>query len=227
MFAHTSRLCMIKAKDIQNFFYSQYFSDGLRITFGTIIPALVFSAFGNLQTGIIVSLGAMAVGLSDSPGPLHHRRNGMLFCTLSVSVAALLTNLVSTTPALLAAVLMVLSFLFSMFAVYGARASSVGTMGILIMVLSMGAVDDPSLNIFTYLLYILAGCTWYMLLSLSLHQVRPYRQAQQELAESILNVADYIRIKANFYTVELDIEKNYRALIDQQITVSVHQDNVR
>lgn len=227
MFAHTSRLCMIKAKDIQNFFYSQYFSDGLRITFGTIIPALVFSAFGNLQTGIIVSLGAMAVGLSDSPGPLHHRRNGMLFCTLSVSVAALLTNLVSTTPALLAAVLMVLSFLFSMFAVYGARASSVGTMGILVMVLSMGAADDPSLNIFTYLVYILAGCIWYTLLSLSLHQVRPYRQAQQELAESILNVADYIRIKANFYAVDLDTEKNYRALIDQQITVSTHQDNVR
>src|SRR5690606_25605477 len=98
---------------------------------------------------------------------------------------------------------------------------------ILIMVLSIGAMDDTTLTVGTYLLYILAGCTWYMLLSLSLHQVRPYRQAQQELAESILNVADYIRIKANFYAVKLDTEKNYRALIDQQITVSTHQDNVR
>src|SRR3546814_3238363 len=95
------------------------------------------------------------------------------------------------------------------------------------MVLSMRAMADPTLTIGTYLLYILAGCVWYMLLSLSLHQVRPYRQAQQELAESILNVADYIRIKANFYAVGLDTEKNYRALIDQQITVSTHQDNVR
>src|SRR5690606_1803840 len=42
-----------------------------------------------------------------------------------------------------------------------------------------------------------------------------------------MNVADYIRIKANFYAVNLDVEKNYRALIDQQITVSAHQDNVR
>src|SRR5690606_36358499 len=164
MFAHTSRLCMSKAKDIQNFFYSQYFSDGLRITFGTIVPALVFSAFGDLKTGIIVSLGAMAVGLSDSPGPLHHRRNGMLFCTLSVLVAALLTNMVSGTPILLAATLMALSFLFSMFSVYGARASSVGTMGILVMVLSMTARDDSSLNVVAYLLLILAGCTWYTLL---------------------------------------------------------------
>jgi len=218
---------MSKAKDIQNFFYSQYFSDGLRLTFGTIVPALVFSAFGSLQTGIIVSLGAMAVGLSDTPGPLHHRRNGMFFCTLSVLVSALLTNLASGIPVLFVVILMALSFLFSMFAVYGARASSVGTMGILIMVLSISAMDDPTLTVGSYLLYILAGCVWYTLLSLSLHQVRPYRQAQQELAESIMNVADYIRIKANFYAVNLDVEKNYRALIDQQITVSTHQDNVR
>lgn len=227
IFAYTIRLCMSKAKDIQNFFYSQYFSDGLRLTFGTIVPALVFSAFGNLQTGIIVSLGAMAVGLSDTPGPLHHRRNGMFFCTLSVLISALLTNLASGIPVLFVVILMALSFLFSMFAVYGARASSVGTMGILIMVLSISAMDDPTLTVGSYLLYILAGCVWYTLLSLSLHQVRPYRQAQQELAESIMNVADYIRIKANFYAVNLDVEKNYRALIDQQITVSTHQDNVR
>src|SRR5690606_35328092 len=227
IFAYTIRLCMSRAKDIQNFFYSQYFSDGLRLTFGTIMPALVFSAFGSLQTGIIVSLGAMAVGLSDSPGPVHHRRNGMFFSTLSVLVAALLTNLVSDIPLLLVVTLMALSFLFSMFAVYGTRASSVGTMGILIMVLSMRATADPSINTLSYLLYILAGCSWYTLLSLSLHQVRPYRQAQQELAESILNVADYIRIKANIYAVKLEVEKNYRALIDQQITVSTHQNNVR
>src|SRR5690606_42111613 len=42
-----------------------------------------------------------------------------------------------------------------------------------------------------------------------------------------MNVADYIRIKANFYTANLDVEKNNRALINQQITVSTHQDNVR
>src|SRR3546814_21091889 len=89
---------MSRAKDIRNFFYSQYFSDGLRLTFGTVVTALVFSAFGSLQTGIIVSLGAMAVGLSDSPGPVHHRRNGMFFSTLSVIVAALLTILASGIP---------------------------------------------------------------------------------------------------------------------------------
>jgi len=218
---------MSKAKEIQNFFYSQYFADGLRITFGTLTPALIFSWFGNLQVGITVSLGAMVVGLSDTPGPLNHRRNGMLLCTAAVLVSALITNLVNDIPALLTVVVVGMSFLFSMFAVYGARASSVGTLGILVMILNIDGADNTFLDVAVHIAYILLGCVWYMLLSLSLHQVRPYRQAQQELAESIQNVADYIRIKANFYDAKTDIEKNYRELIEQQIIVSEHQDNVR
>ncbi|WP_257670079.1 FUSC family protein [Parapedobacter tibetensis] len=218
---------MKKAQEIQNFFYSQYFADGLRITFGTVIPAIIFSWMGNLQIGITISLGALVVGLADTPGPLNHRRNGMLICTLVVLVSALITNMVSGVPMLLTLVIMVLGFLFSMFAVYGARASSVGTMGILVMVLNIDGGDNTFMDVIANISYILAGCTWYMLLSLSLHQVQPYRQAQQELAESIHNVADYIRIKASFYDVKLDNEKNYRALIEQQIIVSEHQDNVR
>src|SRR3546814_13322140 len=75
-----------------------------------------------------------------------------LFSTLSVLVAALLTILASGIPLLLIVTLMALSFLFSMFAVYGTRAASVGTIGILIMVLSMRAMADPTLTIGTYLL---------------------------------------------------------------------------
>ncbi|MFC3199279.1 FUSC family membrane protein [Parapedobacter deserti] len=218
---------MNKAKEVQNFFYSQYFADGLRITFGTVIPALIFSFFGDIHAGITVSLGAMAVGLSDTPGPLNHRRNGMFICTLVILISALITHLANGVPLLLMFVIVTLSFLLSMFAVYGARASSVGTMGILIMVLHIDTADNTNLDTLASIAYLLAGCMWYMLLSLSLYHVRPYRQAQQELAESIQKVADYIRIKARFYTTASDTDKNYRDLIEQQIIVSTHQDNVR
>ncbi|WP_353184193.1 FUSC family membrane protein [Parapedobacter lycopersici] len=217
---------MKKAQDIQNFFYSQYFADGMRITFGTVTPALIFSLLGDLQIGITISLGALAVGLVDTPGPPSHRRNGMFACTAVVFAAALITLLVNSQPFLLGLTIVGLGFLFSMFAVYGARASSVGTMGIMIIILNTGAGDVAS-DAISHLAYLLIGCVWYMLLSLSLHQVRPYRQAQQELAESIHNVADYIRIKARFYDPSTDTDKNYRTLIEQQIVVSEHQDNVR
>ena len=218
---------MKKAQDIQNFFYSQYFADGMRITFGTVTPALIFSLFGNLQAGITISLGALAVGLVDTPGPPNHRRNGMAACTAVVFVSALLTHLAGGYAALLGVAIVALSFFYSMFAVYGARASAVGTMGIMIIILNISARGVASANEVMYLIYLFTGCIWYMLLSLSLHQVLPYRQAQQELAESIHNVADYIRSKAKFYDPQADFNKAYRSLIEQQIVISAHQDNVR
>lgn len=218
---------MKTAHEIRNFFYSQYFADGLRITFGTLVPALIFSSLGNLQIGLTISLGALVIGLSDTPGPLNHRRNGMMVCVIVVIIAALITNMVNSLPILLTPVIIVLSFLFSMFAIYGARASSVGTMGILIMILNIDAIEGSPIDVVMHISCLFVGCIWYILLSLSLHQVKPYRQAQQELAESIQNVADYILIKANFYDAKVDNDKNYLALIEQQIIVSEHQNNVR
>lgn len=218
---------MKKAQDIQNFFYSQYFADGMRITFGTVTPALICSLLGNLHAGITISLGALAVGLVDTPGPVSHRRNGMFACTAVVFVSALITYLIKSHPLLLGLAIVALGFLYAMFAVYGARAAAVGTMGIMILIINTGVGDAVATNVVLNLAYLLIGCTWYMLLSLSLHQVLPYRQAQQELAESIHNVADYIRIKARFYDPAANTDKNYRTLIEQQIVVSAHQDNVR
>lgn len=216
-----------KAQKIQNFLYGQYFADGMRITFGTVTPALIFSLLGNLQTGITISLGALVVGLSDTPGPASHRRNGMVACTIAVFISALITVLVNSQPVLLGLTIVVLGFFFSMFAVYGARAASIGTMGIMMMILNIDVLDIATITAVEHIAYILIGCIWYMLLSISLHQVRPYRQAQQELAEAIHNVASYIRIKAKFYDPATDNSKTYRILIEQQITVSEHQDNVR
>src|SRR5690606_2984831 len=141
--------CMNRAKEIQNFFYSQYFADGLRITFGALTPALIFSWFGNLQVGITISLGAMVVGLSDTPGPLNHRRNGMLLCTVAVFISALVTNLVNDFPALLTGTIVGISFLFSMLAVYGARDSSVGTLAILVMLRNIGGADNTFWDVTT------------------------------------------------------------------------------
>src|SRR5690606_13462857 len=146
-----------------------------------------------------------------------HRRNGMLMCTAVVLLSAVITHCTVSNPVALTLVIITLRFLFSMLAVYGARASAVGTLGLLILILNIDTAGYTSLESVIHISYILIGCVWYMVLSLSLHQVMPYRQAQQELAESIQNVADFIRIKARFYDIKTDFDTNYRDLIEQQI----------
>ncbi len=64
------------------------------MTAGILIPAFVMSYFNILPAGIIVSLGALFVSGTDSPGPIHHRRNGMLCCIASIFIVVIVTGLV-------------------------------------------------------------------------------------------------------------------------------------
>ena len=79
----------------------------------------------------------------------------------------------------------------------------------------------------TYSATILAGGVWYMLFSLIFFGIRPYRAAQQALGENIADMVKFLRIKADFYLPDTDIDENYRKLVSQQIQVSQHQDAVR
>ena len=168
---------MNQTREIKNFIFSQYFSDGLLITFGVLLPSLIFYHFNQIEIGITISLGALAVSIADNSGPVIHKRNGMLICNLFVFLTAILTGLINQSPILLGIEILVLCFFFSMFSVYGTRASSIGTAALLIMIISI----DQKLTLigsFQHAIYVLSGGLWYMILRLSVAQIRPYRAAQ-------------------------------------------------
>lgn len=64
--------------ELRKFISSQYLYTGLRITAGVIIPAALLYHYGLLYGMIGIPLGALFVSLTDNPGPITHRRNGML-----------------------------------------------------------------------------------------------------------------------------------------------------
>jgi len=215
-----------QTREIQSFFYSQYFSDGLRITFGILLPALLFARFDMLETGLTLSLGALCVSGVDSPGPIYHKRNGMLICNVLMFTVAIITGFARLNVITLGIEIVALAFFFSMFTVYGNRAASVGTACLLIMILMMDKALEPS-KIVGYSATIFVGGVWYTLLSITFFSIRPYRAAQQALGENMLDVARFLRLKANFYLPGIDIDDNYRKVISQQIHVSQNQDLVR
>lgn len=218
---------MNQTREIKSFIFSQYFSDGLRITFGVLLPSLIFYQLDLLQTGLTISLGALCVSIVDNPGPVVHKRNGMLFCNLFVFITAILTGLINRNPLFVGLEIVILCFFYSMFSVYGNRASSVGTAALIIMVFTIDEDVIVSSGIWWHSLYILSGGIWYMLLSLALSQIRPYRLAQQDLGECIREVAQFVRLKADFYDLNTDYDENYRKLVAQQVLVHQHQDTVR
>src|SRR5687768_4781613 len=109
-----------QAREIQYFLFSQYFSDGLRITLGVLLPSLVFAHFGYFQEGLTLSLGALCASITDSPGPVVHKRNAMLLTSATIFLVALITGFARMHAVMLGAEIFAFSFFFSMFTIYGA-----------------------------------------------------------------------------------------------------------
>ncbi|MEO7214410.1 FUSC family membrane protein [Mucilaginibacter sp.] len=213
-------------REIKSFFYSQYFSDGLRISAGILIPSLLALQFGDFELGLTMSLGALCICAIDSPGPVQHKRNAMAIGNGLLLVVSLITGYARLNVYTLGLEITVFSFLFSMLTVYGNRAASVGTSALLVMIFMMDKAIPPA-DLPMFCANILAGGLWYMIFSLIFFGIRPYRAAQQTLGENVADVARFLRLKADFYRPETDIDDNYRRLVLQQISVSNHQDAVR
>jgi uncharacterized membrane protein (TIGR01666 family) len=217
---------IIQTREIKSFFFSQYFSDGLRMSLGILLPSLVLLQFNKFDLVIALSLGALCICVIDNPGPVLHKRNGMAVGNLCLFIVAATTGFARLNVFTLGLEVAVFSFLFSMFTVYGNRAASVGTASLLIMIFMIDKDIKPN-EVLAYSAEILAGGVWYMLFSLVFFGIRPYRAAQQALGENVADIVKFLRIKADFYLPGTDIDQNYHKLVSQQIQVSQHQDAVR
>ncbi len=213
-------------RDIHDFLLSNYFADGLRITFGVLCPSLILAQFGMLQYGITLSLGALCVSVVDSPGPIVHRRNAMMITTVLITLISLIVGITNNNIYFIGILLVICSFVFSMFFLYGLRAASIGTAAMLVMVLS---IDDirPWNEVLLYALLIFCGSIWYSLLSYLFYRIRPYRLVQQTLSESIHAVSNFLRAKAKFYHESINYDDNYAQLLQLQVLVHENQDAVR
>lgn len=217
---------MERTQQIRYFLFSQYLSDGIRITLEIIIPAVVFSFLGHLETGLALSLGALCVSISDGPGPVIHKRNGMLLCNIFVFISAFLTGMLNGNTLSLGLLILSASFIFTMFSVYGNRATSVGFAALLIMILQMTKVI-PAEQVFKESLLILCGGLWYMLIALLFYRLTPYRPAQRSLGDCIHETAKYLLIKSEMYNPKSNPEEQYQKLLQQQINVNETQNAVR
>jgi uncharacterized membrane protein (TIGR01666 family) len=213
-------------KEYKSFISSHYLSDGVRITAGIVLPALLLNHFNLLAIGVVVSLGAMSVSITDTPGPIQHRKNGMIACTIINTIMAIITGFAASQHWLLGICIVIACFSFSMIAVYGARANSIGVSALLVMVLNISG-QQQGWHILLNAAYIFAGAVWYSLLSLLLYSFRPYKLAQQALGDCIMATANYLRVRAAFYEKNVDYERTYQQMMEQQIVLHNEQNLVR
>ncbi len=205
-----------------NFINGRYATEGIRITAGILLPSLVMHYFDMLPLGIVLSVGALCVSVADTPGAVKHRLIGMLSCSLLVAGISVITYYSAANIILLGALLLISGFIFSMLTVYGARSSSVGIAVIIIMVLSL---QDPlqGRDIWITASYTLAGGIWYMLYSLVLYRLRPYRFIQQVMGDYIAGVGNFLHLRGSLYATEPDYDKINKQLLQLQVQIEAEQ----
>lgn len=211
--------------EYRRFIYSHYLADGVRITAGILLPTLVLNFYGYLDTGTFLSLGALCTTITDNPGPIHHRRNGLLACCGIIFFVALAVGYSMPYTWLFMVLLPLFCFFFSMIGVYGARASAVGIAALLMMVM-MSHEGLQGGEVFRFALCVLAGGLWYTCLSLLLYSIRPYKLIQQLLGEYVLAASKYLRARAEFYATGADIDRGYENLMQAQVDVQHKQGQV-
>jgi uncharacterized membrane protein YccC len=205
-------------QEVQKFISSQYWYSGWRITAGVMVPLIIFILTDTLPTAVPFLWGALFVSLTDTPGPIHHRRNGMIAAIILNTTVVLLTAFTKEYPALLVTQIVVLGFLLTMAGVYGARAGAVGTLALVVMLLNLLSINDEYNNVKGSLM-IGAGGVWYAIFSLLLYRLRPYRPVEQALGEHLITIADYIRARAGFYREGADLSQCFHRVMTAQSKV--------
>ncbi|MET0636308.1 MAG: FUSC family membrane protein [Chitinophagaceae bacterium] len=213
-------------REYKSFVNSYYFAEGLRITVGITLPAVVLNYMGHPDYGLIVALGAMCTSVADLPGPPLARRNGMVATIIINFVVSLLTSFLAPFPIALGIMVPVFCFILSMIGVYGVRVNSIGVAGLLIMVLSLYRVYT-GWDILLSASSVAFGGIWYMIFSLTLYNFRPYRLIQQALGDSMFAIADYLRTRAFFYERDADFHHIYLDMMEKQAQVQQKQLLVR
>jgi uncharacterized membrane protein YccC len=212
--------------EIQSFTTSQYWNSGVRITTGVMIPMLIMVNRGWLSDGIPFLWGALFVSLADSPGPIHHRRNGMLAGIILNSLTVLISGFLYQFEAFLLIQVLAFSFFFSLFGVYGTRAGAVGALALVVMLLNMSPFRDTNDYAFNAMLTA-GGGIWYASFSMLLFRLQPYRLVEQALGENLRQIADYMRARAAFYKNGADIDAPFNVVMQEQIAVLKSQNQLR
>ncbi|GAA5234616.1 FUSC family protein [Verticiella sediminum] len=212
---------------IRKFIYGHYLTNGLRQSIGILLPPFIgIGVFDQPVMGMAAAFGALCVSVIDQPGPLQHRLNGMLGCALLGTLAALITGVATSWPALLLFAVLAQTFFFGMFSAFGRKGGLIGFACLLLMTLTMHASVTPTVAAW-HALATLGGSLWYTAFSVTVSHLARLRDERQALAVALFATADYIRAKAPFYDAGLDLQSSYRSLIPAQSALAEQQQAAR
>ena len=204
--------------------YGEYFTDAVRNTITIVLPFALLFFYHQPNMAIGVGVGALLISLTDSPGNRADKFKSAIISILSFFATALIVSSSLGNHGLTATSIFLLSFIFSMFAIFGSRMALTGTMAIILGIFTLGLHPVHPL-LFSW--YVFLGGCWYYLISLIQIVIWPYRSLHQAIFECITTTSLFLRSKANCYDASAPLDECYSETIALHIKVSEKQELVR
>ena len=214
------------SSELKKFLTSQYIYSGARIALAIVIPSIILAQFGLLKEFFLCPLGTSFVGLTDQQGPFIRRRNTLILSIFSFFFIALFASLVKEYPVAVYLEIIIFGFFFSMVGVYGVRLATFGSIALVVLSIFIdGHLTGDNVLKSTFIFFL--GCLWFFVIFMIVSKLQPYKLASQVVGENDLELADYLRIKAKYYTKNPDFQQLLNELITQQIKIKNHQEDTR
>ncbi len=213
-------------KLIRNFTGGTNFNNAIKATLSAVIPVLIFSNFGSLQTGLTIALGALFTLPSDIPSNLNHKVKGISVSVLFFSIANLLVNLTYPYPILFVPVFCIMVFLLSMLAVYGQRATMVAFSTLLIISISFAHLHS-GWEMIRHSLLLLAGGLFYLLISVLFHYLFPHRYTELEIEKCINLTSKYLKLRGDLWEIDSDRKAITKKQLLLQVELNEVHENIR
>lgn len=212
--------------ELKKFVTSQYVYSSIRITLATVLPCLVLAHFGILKEYFLFPLGTSFVALTDQPGPFIRRRNSLILAIFCFILVALIASLVKGIFLLVLLEIIAFGMFFSLIGVYGQRLAAVGSLSLVVLAIFIDG-HLTGANIFKSLLIFAGGCIWFLLIFLIVTTIQPYKLASQMIGENYLQLAEFLKIKANFYQKNPDFDRLNIQVIAKQVEIKNLQEETR
>ncbi|PQA90646.1 FUSC family protein [Chryseobacterium shigense] len=212
--------------ELKKFVTSQYVYSAIRITLATVLPCLVLAHFGILKEYFLFPLGTSFVALCDQPGPFIRRRNALTFAIFCFVFVALIASLVMNFKILVLLEIIAFGMFFSLIGVYGQRLAAVGSLSLVVLAIFIDGHLTGG-NILKSLLIFASGCIWFLLIFLVVTTIQPYKLAGQMIGENYLQLAEFLKIKANYYQKNPDFDRLTIQVIAKQVGIKNLQEETR
>lgn len=212
--------------ELKKFITGQYIYSGIRISLAVVIPCIILAHLGLLKEFFLFPLGTVFLALTDMPGPFHRRRNALLFGIVCFFTVSILAGLLKDFPPLIFTELILLGIFFTMLGVYGQRLSAVGSITLVVLAIFIDGAPGHHNFLWNAIIFTL-GAVWFLIIFMIVTVLKPYKLAQQMIGENYIELGNYLKLKAQFFHHETNIEGLYHEIIGLQVKIKEHQEATR